>query len=46
MLGYIVAGVTCFLIGNFSGVLALSLCIAAKERDNYQNCTRKGESLE
>lgn len=45
MIGYIVVGVTCFLIGNFAGVLALSLCIAAKERDDYQNCTKKGESL-
>lgn len=36
MIGYIVVGVTCFLIGNFAGVLALSLCIAAKERDDYQ----------
>lgn len=37
MIGYIVVGVMCFLIGNFVGVLALSLCVAAKERDEYQN---------
>lgn len=37
MIGYIVVGVTCFLIGNFTGVLALSLCIAAKEMDEINN---------
>lgn len=37
MIGYIVVGVTCFLIGNFFGVFAIALCIAAKERDDYQN---------
>ena len=37
MIGYIVVGVTCYLVGNFVGVLVLSLCVAAKERDDYQN---------
>lgn len=43
MFGYIAVGVTCFLIGCFVGVFSLSLCIAAKERDDYQNCIRKGD---
>lgn len=43
MIGYIVVGVTCYLIGNFVGVFVIALCIAAKERDDYQNCIRKGD---
>ena len=33
MMGYIAVGVTCLFIGSFVGVFTLSLCIAAKERD-------------
>lgn len=33
MIGYIAVGVTCLFIGGFVGVFTLSLCIAAKERD-------------
>ncbi len=37
MIGYIAVGVTCLFIGGFVGVFTLSLCIAAKERDETNN---------
>lgn len=33
MMGYIAVGITCLFIGGIVGVFTLSLCIAAKERD-------------
>lgn len=37
MIGYIAVGVTCLFIGGFVGVCTLSLCIAAKERDEVSS---------
>lgn len=42
MMEYIAVGITCLFIGGIVGVFTLSLCIAAKERDETNDSHSDG----
>lgn len=38
-MGYIITGICCFAVGSIAGIICISLCCAAKSRDDIKTST-------